>query len=159
MGNKVVEKRMLKSWKEYNIMCSKAAILIQKRWRSVLGSRDIACQIFASKRMCELFLKTRKNQEWLLNSDSDSDSDPYEDGDEGTDAFLDQMEMLEVSIMIQKIYRGYRQRIKYKRQLHLCRAWTRHGFPQYDLEIADINHDLMLNVLDIVLLINLILER
>ena len=79
-----------------------------------------------------------KNQEWLLNSDSDSDSDPYEDGDEGTDAFLDQMEMLEVSIMIQKIYRGYRQRIKYKKQLHLCRAWTRHGFPQYDLEIADI---------------------
>ena len=117
---------MVKSWKNHNIMCSKAAILIQKRWRGVLG-RDIT-----SRRMCQVH-DIDLNVINFFDSDSDSDSV----NNSFNSFYDDQMEMLEASIIIQKIYRGYRQRIKYKRQQRLCRAWTPH-FPLFDLELANI---------------------
>ena len=48
LHNKFIGKKMLKSWKNYNIMSSKAAILIQKRWRGVLG------RYIASRKLSQL---------------------------------------------------------------------------------------------------------
>ncbi len=122
-----------------NLMCEKAYYEQCNKLKKKLDALEELHNKFVEKRILKFWkIKTRsrrttKAATLIQDSDSDSDSD-----NESLDLFLDQMEAYRYTkaTMIQKIYRGYRQRIKYPGYPHTRRAMDRWDFTPFDLECA-----------------------